>query len=163
MNLILRVAFLLSALPAHRDIRVAVLPVTITEANRWLARLQFSEHEELPGSHSIRDDFLRPLLIQIEKDIGARVREIAERRIGAGDQPASLREVSNDFGVTPDRIRTLIQQAAFVFHVRWPEGRYMLQGLCAELSARRDATVQQQLLQRISQVFYGSRKASHPT
>ena len=158
VSLILGLAFLLSTLPAHSDIRIAVLPATIAQANRWLVRLLFLEHEKLPDSQSIREDFLRPLLEQVEKDIGARVSEVTRRRIGEGSEPASLREISKDYGVTPDRIRTLIQQAAFVYHVRWPEGRYLLQGVCAELSARRDASIQQQILQRIHQVFFLSRK-----
>jgi hypothetical protein len=153
---ILSLAFVLNALPAQHDMRVALLPATITQANQWLALLQLSAHDRIPDAQSIREDLLEPLLVQVACDTNTRVSEAVRRRIGAGSQSRSLREIANAFGVTPERIRTLIQRATFVFHVRWPEGRYLLQGACAELSARGDATEQRQLLQRIHQTLFGT-------
>jgi len=158
---ILRVAFILHALPeSYHEMRIALLPATITHANRWLTQVCYSQGERLPDVHAIRKDFLQPLLTQLEKDTNARLVEVARRRIGIGGRQATLSEIGNDFGVTSDRIRTLIQQAAFVFHIRWPEGRYLLQGVCAELSNCGDAIDQRQLFERIHQVFFEAHKKS---
>jgi hypothetical protein len=158
---ILRVAFILHALPeSHHEMRIALLPATIANANRWLTQVCYPEGQRLPDVHAIRKDFLQPLLTQLEKDTNARLVEVARRRIGVGPQQATLSEIGSDLGVTSDRIRTLIQQVAFVFHVRWPEGRYLLQGICVELSKCGDAVEQRQLLERIRQVFFEARKKS---
>lgn len=156
---ILSLAFLLNALPVRHDMRISLLAGPIAEANQWLAQLLPPGRENLPEKRSIREDFLRPLLMQIEKDGNARLGEVASRRIGDGVQPATLREIATDCGVTPDRIRTLLQQAAFVLYVRWHEGDYLLLGACAELSARGDATEQRQLLERIHEVLFRTRKS----
>lgn len=124
VDLIENLAWLLSTLPAHSDIRVAVLPVQVAEANRWIAQLQ--GHEQLPSVHSIREHFLERLLAQVKHDLGERgerVSDVTKRRIGEAGQVPTFREIGNDFGVMHDRIRQLIQQGAVVFHVRWPEGR----------------------------------------
>ena len=152
---ILSVAFLLNALPvSHHEMRISLLPGAITAANRWLTQLWLAEQETLPDVHAIRIDFLEPLLVQLEKDTNARLGIVARRRIGEGGRQATLREIGNDFAVTSDRIRTLIHQAALVFRIRWSEGRGLLQGACAEVSTRPDASDQRQLLQRIHQVFF---------
>jgi len=156
---ILRVAFMLHALPETQgEMRIALFPATIAAANRWLTQVYYSESERLPDVHAIHKDFLQPLLTQLERDTNVRLAEVARRRIGIGAQQATLCAIGHDFGVTSDRIRTLIQQAAFVFHVRWPEGRYLLQGICAEFSNSGDAIDQRQLLERIRQVFFAARK-----
>ena len=67
VDLIENLAWLLSTLPAHSDIRVAVLPANIAEANRWIAQLQFHGHEQLPSVHSIREHFLEPLLARLTR------------------------------------------------------------------------------------------------
>jgi hypothetical protein len=154
---ILSLAFLLNALPvSNHELRISLLPAAITAANRWLTEWCLGEQEALPDVHAIRIDFLDPLLVQLEKDTNARLGIVARRRIGEGDRQPTLREIGNDFAVTPDRIRTLIHQAALVFRIRWPEGRGLLQGACAELSTRTGASAQRQLLQRIHQVFFGA-------
>ena len=159
VGLIYNLAYLLSRLPADSDIQTAVFPTTITEANRWLTQWQFGEAEKLPDVPSILEYFVKPLLIQVERDISGRVSAIAKRRIGDGGEPETYREISKDFGVTPNRIRTLIPPAVLVFDVRWPEGRDLLQRVCEQLSVQKKTNVQQQLLLRISQMFFESRKA----
>ena len=160
VDLIENLAWLLSTLPAQNDIRVAVLPARIAEANKWIAQLQ--GHGQLPSVHSICEHFLEPLLAQVKHDLGERgerVSEVTKRRIGEAGQVPTFRDIGNDIGVTGNRIRQLIQQGAVVFQVRWPEGRYLLQGICAELSGRPDAADHQQLLQKIYGVFFKSAKA----
>ncbi len=156
---ILSVAFVLNALPIRDDMRLSLLAGPIAEANRWLAQLLPPERQELPEMQSIRDGFLRPLLMQVENDGNARLGKAVRRRIGDGTQPATLREIGTEFGVTPDRIRTLLEQAAFIVYVRWNEGAYLLQGACAELSDRGDVTEQGQLLKRIQEVLLRPRKS----
>ena len=160
VGLIYNLACRLSRLPADSHIQTAVFPTTITEANRWLTHWKFLEVEKLPDVSSILECFVKPLLIQVERDISGRVSAIAKRRIGDGGEPETYREISKDFGVTPNRIRTLIPPAVLVFDVRWPEGRDLLQRFCEQLSVQKKANVQQQLLLRISKVFFDSRKAT---
>lgn len=102
VGLIYNLACRLSRLPAHSDIRTTVFSTAITEANQWLTQWQFSEVERLPDVPSILECFVKPLLIQVERDIGGRVSAIARRRIGDGGEPDSFREISKDFGVTPN-------------------------------------------------------------
>jgi len=156
---VLSIAFVLNALPICDDMRLSLLAGPIAEANRWLAQLLPPERQELPEMQSIREGFLRPLLMQVENDGNARLSKVAHRRIGDGVQPATLREIGTEFGVTPDRIRTLSEQAAFILYVRWHEGDYLLQAACAELSDRGDVTAQGQLLKRIHDVLFGKRKS----
>ncbi len=160
VGLIYNLACRLSRLPAHSDIRTTVFSTAITEASQWLTQWQFSEVEKLPDVPSILECFVKPLLLQVERDISGRVSAIAKRRIGDGGEPETYREISKDFGVTPNRIRTLIPPAVLVFDVRWPEGRDLLHRVCEQLSVQKNANVQQQLLLRISQVFFDSRKAT---
>ena len=156
---VLSLAFVLNALPIRDDMRLSLLAGPIAEANRWLAQLLPPERQELPEMQSIRDGFLRPLLMQVENDGNARLSKVVRRRIGDGVQPATLREIGTEYGVTPDRIRTLLEQAAFILYVRWHEGDYLLQGACAELSVRGDVTEQGQLLTRIHDVLFRTRKS----
>ena len=126
---VLSLAFLLNAVPVLHDMRISLLADRIAEANQWLAQLLSFDRQEMPEIRSIRENFLQPLLLQVENDGNARLSEVARRRIGNGVERATLQEVGTDFGVTPDRIRTLLQQAAFITCVRWQEGDYLLQGV----------------------------------
>lgn len=156
---VLSLAFVLNALPTRHDMRLSLLVGPVAEANRWLAHLLSPERQELPEMQSIREGFLRPLLMQVENDGDARLGKVTRRRIGDGVQSITLREIGTEFGVTPDRIRTLLKQAAFILYVRWHEADYLLQGACAELSDRGDVTEQGQLLKRIQEVLFRTRKS----
>jgi hypothetical protein len=151
------IAFTLHALPASQDARLSLLSGRIAQAHHWLAQLQL-RLDCLPDAQSIRNELLRPLLTQLNEDTNTRLSQVAERRIGAGNESPTLQAIACEFHVTNDRIRTLLQQVAVVFHVRWQEGNYLLQGVCAELSAYSAATEQRHLLERIHQVFFGARK-----
>ena len=77
----------------------------------------------LAGGEGVR---LRPLVRQIDRDLGEPMTELVAERLGL-DQPApTVKAQAERLNVTRARVYQLLEDCARVLAVRWPEGRWLL-------------------------------------
>jgi hypothetical protein len=93
-------------------------------------------------SADIRQNLTLPILNQIHLDAGEPVSGLAERRLAVETPAFSVRQESERLGVTRARVYQLLDTCSAIMNVRWPAGRWALQGFIDQLRMRQpDADV----------------------
>jgi hypothetical protein len=134
----------LSAIPADSHLKVCVMSAAIRDVSAWIESVLLREC--VPDPDELHHCMVHPLLAQLDIDLGPEIREMVERRIGLSGERESFEQIAQTFRLTRERIRQLTNRAPDVFHVRWPEGRYLLDNLCRRLVAASHASTQTELL-----------------
>jgi len=128
----------LSTIPGDSHLKVCVMSAAVRDVSAWIEAVLL--RERLPDLDEMHHCLAERLLAQLDVDLGPEIREMVERRIGLAGQRESFDQIAQAFRLTRERIRQLINRAPEVFHVRWPEGRYLLNNLCGHLgSAKHDS------------------------
>ncbi len=126
----------LQSLEPQQDLRQALTSPRIRKVKQWIeGRLAVAT---LPSETEVRDEFVTPLLEQLEIDSGATVHRLAAERLGLNGTPRSVREQARQLGVTRARVYQLLDDCAKVINVRWPEGRAQLEQLMSHLAKADD-------------------------
>jgi hypothetical protein len=142
----------LDRLPRDSRSRVLIMPSAILDVSAWVSRVL--QHERVPNTTSIIHGFIRPLLRQVDIDLGPQVAEMVERRAGLDGCPQTLDEIAHDFRLTRERIRQQTKRTISIFRTRWPEGRYLLDDFYDLLRGSRDAQEQVDLVRRVVDILF---------
>lgn len=78
---------------------------------------------------AIRDHLARPLLAQIEVDLGETVAGLVAERLALDGPAPTVKNQAERLSVTRARVYQLIEDCGRVMEVRWPEGRWLLAAL----------------------------------
>ena len=147
VDLFRELASQLDAVPAKSSLGVILLPKAIREVSFWL--YEVLEERHIPTSSEIATSFCRPLLTQLQTDLSPEVASIVVRRLGVDGKPETLAEIADDVGLTRERVRQLTLRATKVLHVRWPQGKHLLDDLYELLRSAPDAQEQVVLVRTI--------------
>lgn len=109
---------------ASTGLAVRLSPRLIAEAEDWMAEAK--SRDTAPRQEELVERLCEPLLKQLELDVGTTVCGLARARLGVGAPPKSVREQSREMGVTRARIYQLLEDCHRTMHVRWPEGKRLL-------------------------------------
>ena len=109
VKIISDLAHTLDRLPEESHSRVLIIPSAILDVSTWIS--QVLQRGCVPQVSSIVHGFIRPLLTQLDIDLGPQVAEMVERRIGVDGPPQTLDEIGHDFRVTRERIRQQTKRA----------------------------------------------------
>lgn len=127
-------SFCASVPHAHVDVYLA--PKFVRPIELWIES-QRSAHS-LPGIDEVRSALVKPLLSQIEVDLGSTVYKLAAERLATDGSRRSVRLQAREMGVTRARVYQLLEECGKVMAVRWPEGEYLLASLTEKFSKRDD-------------------------
>jgi len=147
VDLFRELASQLASVPAKSSLGVILLPKPIRELSFWL--YQVLEERHIPTSSEIATSFCRPLLTQLQTDLSPEVASIVIRRLGVDGKPETLAEIADDVGLTRERVRQLTLRATKVLHVRWPQGKHLLDDLYELLRSAPNAQEQVILVRTI--------------
>ena len=103
---------------------VRLSPRHLAEAEDWMTEAK--ARETAPRQDELVEKLCEPVLKQLEIDVGTTVCSLARARLGVGAPPQSVREQSREMGVTRARIYQLLEDCHRTMHVRWPEGKRLL-------------------------------------
>ncbi|MDG2381823.1 MAG: hypothetical protein P8N76_09120 [Pirellulaceae bacterium] len=118
------------------NLRRLLTPVNILQVHDWVSA-QLKD-PSCPAIDQLRDQFVSPLLQQLQVDSGPTVHRLAMERLGFNGEPTSVRAQARSLGVTRARVYQLLDDGGKVMNVRWPEGKRMLDELTNRLSALGD-------------------------
>ena len=79
-------------------------------------------HQQVASREGFVNNLLDPVLKQILTDSGETVYRLACHRLGVGTATRSVRELSQEMGVTRARVYQLLEDCAKVIEIRWPDG-----------------------------------------
>ncbi|MEO1497633.1 MAG: hypothetical protein AAFV43_10825 [Planctomycetota bacterium] len=106
------------------NLQLDFLPRFVPETNTWL-----TVEAVAPGKLSagvVEKRFVRPLIEQVEQDLGEQEARLAADRIGVhGAPPAAVQQLAKRLRVTRARVYQLLDDCARMAAVRWPEGRWL--------------------------------------
>ena len=142
----------LDGVPQESHTRVLILPAAILDVTTWINRVL--KRRRVPPVTSMVHGFVRPLLRQLDLDLGPQIAEMVERRIGVDGPPETLEEIAHDFRLTRERIRQHTKSANGILRLRWPEGRYLLDDFYDLLRGSHHAQEQVELLRRVVDVLF---------
>lgn len=97
------------------------------ETQRWLN--EALQKKEFPPPEEVVAQFITPCLSQLRTDTSANVVQLAEARLGLHGPITSVRDVARQMHIARARVYQLLNQIAEIMHVRWGEGRVLVQRL----------------------------------
>ncbi len=147
VDLFRNLATQLDRLPQTTWLGVMLLPKPICDLSKWL--YEVLKERRVPTIDELGLSFCRPLLRQLETDLSPDVAAIVVRRLGFDQNPETLEKIAKDVGLTRERVRQLTQRATKVLHVRWPQGKHLLDDLYELLRSAPDAQRQVVLVRTI--------------
>ncbi len=89
-----------------------------------------------PQARVIQQMVINPILDQLKLDMGDFAHELVRDRIGSGTKAKAIREQSEELGLTRARLYQVLEECALASHVRWPQGRVILNELMVYLTNR---------------------------
>ncbi len=118
---------LLAGLGSQLHLTVKITPRSIDRIEHWVGRIL--QTPGIPGEEEILDNFIRPLLRQIEIDAVPQLLALAEHRLGIFAPPCSVRQTARNMGLTRARVYQLLNEINDIATVRWPLGRHQVHEL----------------------------------
>lgn len=137
-----------AVLDEHLDIEL--LPRFVPPMERWL--LETIKGEAAPSVAELEKHLARPLVKQIDNDLGQQVAELAAGRLQLEKNSPSVKQQAEKLGVTRARVYQLLEDCGRVMEVRWPEGRWLMQPLAEKL--RRGSPEAMGLFHAVRDLFY---------
>ncbi|MBL8889030.1 MAG: hypothetical protein JNL67_03570 [Planctomycetaceae bacterium] len=89
-----------------------------------------------PQAKVIQHSVITPILTQLRLDMGDFAYDLVRDRVGAGTKAKAIREQSEELGLTRARLYQVLEECALAAHVRWPQGRVILNELMVYLTNR---------------------------
>jgi hypothetical protein len=126
----------LGRIPRQSAFAVRLVPYNLEQVDTWLRERLLGHGVVTPTE--IRQNLTLPILNQIQLDAGEPIAGLAERRLAVETPAFSVRQESERLGVTRARIYQLLDTCGAIMSVRWPAGRWALQGLIDHVRTRQD-------------------------
>lgn len=142
----------LDQIPEESHLHVLLMPTAILDVSTWMSRVL--QRGSVPEASQIVHWFIRPLLRQLDIDLGPYISEMVERRIGVHGPAQTLDDIAHDFRLTRERIRQQTKRAISVLRVRWPGGRYLLDDFYDLLRGSHDSQAQVDLIRRVVDILF---------
>jgi hypothetical protein len=147
-----------SKVPRH--LFVSVRPSFVIPIEQWLGDVL--RRDDLPALQEIRQNLVLPLLNQIESDSDESVGRLVAGRIGVESSPESAIEQAERLSVTRARIYQLLEQAARIMKVRWPEGRWQLTAFSEQWQKVSATDERRQMLELFRSLLYPEKLRAEP-
>lgn len=147
--------------PTDGHLEQRVLPASVNRITTWINSVL--SQDEVPDYFLLCQNFVLPLLQQLEVDLGSELAEMVERRLGADGTRETLQEVAEHFDLTRERIRQLTLRAPKVMEVRWPEGKHLLDDFYEKFRSSGKAAKHVDLIQRTLEMLFDFETSSGAT
>lgn len=111
----------------HERLQLDLTARFVPELTRWIV-WRVSDPEVITCDE-VREGLARPLLEQIENDLGDTVAVLVAERLALDGPAPTVKVQAARLSVTRARVYQLIDDCCRVMEVRWPEGRWLLAAL----------------------------------
>jgi hypothetical protein len=115
---------ILAGLGTQPHLTVKIVPRAIDRIEQWVGRTL--QTPGVPDEEEILENFIRPLLAQIEIDASPQIMTLAENRLGIFGPLSSVRQSARSMGLTRARVYQLLNEINDMMTVRWPLGRHQV-------------------------------------
>jgi hypothetical protein len=124
----------MSAMPEGGHLVLRLEPRYVYEVET--AVFDMMAHFAPPQAKTVQQAVIYPLLNQLKLDMGDFAHDLVRDRVGTGAKAKAIREQSEELGLTRARLYQVLEECALAAHVRWPQGRVVLNELMVYLSNR---------------------------
>ena len=124
----------MSAMPEGGHLMLRLEPRYVYEVETAIFDMML--HVAPPQPKMVQYSVITPVLHQLKLDMGDFAYDLVRDRVGAGARPKAIREQSEELGLTRARLYQVLEECALAAHVRWPQGRVVLNQLMIFLTNR---------------------------
>lgn len=124
----------MTAMPEGGHLILRLEPRVVYEIET--AIFDIMSHVAIPQAKVVQQMVITPVLNQLRIDMGDFAYDLVRDRVGAGAKAKAIREQSEELGLTRARLYQVLEECALAAHVRWPQGRVMLNELMVFLTNR---------------------------
>jgi len=147
--------------PADGKIAVRLTPERI---ERLEARMQeLLSLKTLPSVELLRNEFIEPIIQQIEVDAGPQTATMLRGRLGFDGPALSVRKAAMRMRLTRARIYQLLEDASTVVDVRWPRGKGMMRELMDRITSDNSDSAEGRFLRTVAETFFPTEFRPVPT
>jgi hypothetical protein len=118
---------MLAEVDSSSHLAVKIVPRSIDRIERWVGHVL--QTPGIPDEEDILENFVHPLLRQIEIDALPQLVTLAEHRLGIIGPLCSVRQSARNMGLTRARVYQLLNEINDIATVRWPLGRHQVHEL----------------------------------
>lgn len=111
----------------HERLELLIVPRFVPKITDWLIQANLSSASV--SVDRFRKKLVRPLVDQIENDLGEPIADLVAQRLLIDAEPITVKQQAEKLQVTRARVYQLLDDCAQVMQVRWPEGRWLLRPL----------------------------------
>ncbi|MCS7236872.1 MAG: hypothetical protein NZ899_01225 [Thermoguttaceae bacterium] len=148
--------------PGDAVLGLRLVPRAILQAETWLVNT-LADLQNSFTLQAFRDNFISPLLSQLEKDANPVLAQVAEARLDVNPEPNNICQIARRFRLTRARIYQLLREISEIIRVRWPVGRHLLQVLLDRVRSGRTSADSSQVITRLElclETFFGEGEPS---
>ena len=145
----------LRQVPCDGTFKLNVSTSAIRDLAAWVERVV--DTRILPSLEDLSTNFLEPIERQLAIDLQDRYLDVTLRRMHVDVEHNTLEEIAQDYELSRERIRQIASRAKEVMHVRWPEGKYLLNDFCDVLQDATAAESQKAVINRAIEVLFGTK------
>jgi hypothetical protein len=113
---------IVSGMGTQPHLIVRIVPAKIDRVEQWIGRAL--QRPGIPTEQEILENFVAPLLEQIQTDATQQITTLAENRLGIHGPITSVRQAARTMGLTRARVYQLLNEINDIMTVRWPMGRH---------------------------------------
>jgi hypothetical protein len=124
----------MTAMPEGGHLMLRLEPRVVYEVES--AIFDIMSQVAIPQAKVVQQMVITPVLNQLRLDMGDFAFDLVRDRVGAGAKAKAIREQSEELGLTRARLYQVLEECALAAHVRWPQGRVMLNELMVFLTNR---------------------------
>jgi hypothetical protein len=138
-------------------LEIVLQPKFVPRIGQWVAAAL--DAKDAPSAEDLHEELAKPLLAQIETDLGKQIAKLAAARVSLSRNAPSVRTQAKKMGVTRARVYQLLDDCGKVMDVRWPEGRWLLAPMGSQLAQAEDVEALG-LYRAIVDLFYPLQRAA---
>jgi hypothetical protein len=138
-------------------LEIVLQPKFVPRIAHWVAAALDSK--KAPSADQLHDHLAKPLLSQVETDLGKQIAKLSSARVSLSRNAPSVRTQAKKMGVTRARVYQLLDDCGKVMDVRWPEGRWLLAPMGSKLAQAEDVEALG-LYRAIMDLFYPQERAA---
>ena len=126
---------------------------------RWIAGVEdwFQAAKSRPMTlhrEELIANLVEPLLQQLDMDVGPTVGQLARSRLGIGANHTTVRDQALEMGVTRARVYQMLEDCHKTMHVRWPEGKRLMDEFAQHLDRSYASSEVTNLLGSLRELLY---------
>jgi hypothetical protein len=146
---------LLAGSNAQPHLALQIVPRFVVNIENWANAVMRRTIEV--DAESIRQNFVDPLMAQVEIDAGEDIAKLAASRLRLDGSGATVRQVARQMDLTRARVYQLLGDVGAVMSVRWPEATQLIQSLRESLHEQIKDAKQLELFDGVVELFFPSR------